>query len=181
MMKLKMFLLLLMVMMIGTFASTVAVGLGVTLHIVVAAGSGGDVGGMEGSTDTASGPIANHRCHNVQLPDRSRRLLVVYRANAADDRGRDLRFGITFCSYDCTMLFLLLLLLLLLTVTLAITTGARASLGPGDQLPSLLMLLVVPLTFRGILWAEALRTLRVVTSRCRWWCTRCRSRRTAAA
>lgn len=73
---------LLLVIMIGTFASTaVAVGQRVTLHIVVAAG------GVEGSTDTASGPIAS-RCHNVQLPDRSRRLLVVNRANAADDRRR---------------------------------------------------------------------------------------------
>lgn len=174
-------LLLLMVVMIGTFASTVAVGLGLTFHIVVAAAdsSGGDVGGMEGSTDTASGPIANHRCHNVQLPDCSRRLLIVYRANAADDRGRDLRFGITFCSYDCTMLLMLLLLLLLvlLTVTLIITApNARASLGSGDQIPSLL-LLVVLLTFRGILLAGRLRA--VASCRCR--CACCRSRRTVAA
>lgn len=49
----------------------------------------------------------------VQLPDRAaagRRLPVVDRANAADDRGRNLGFGITFCSYDCTVLLLLLLL-----------------------------------------------------------------------
>lgn len=182
-MKLEMLLvLLLMVMMIGTFASTaVAVGLWVTLHIVVA-GSGGNVGGVEGSTRTApSGPIANHRCHNVQLPDSSRRLLIVYRANAADDRGRDLCFGITFCSYDCTLLLMLLLwlvlmLLLLLTVTLIITgTAARANLGPGDQIPSLL-LLVVLLSFRGILLAGG----GVASCCCRWWCTCCRSRRTAA-
>lgn len=157
---------LLLVIMIGTFASTaVAVGQGVTLHIVVAAG------GVEGSTDTASGPIAS-RCHNVQLPDRSRRLLVVNRANAADDRRRDLRFSITFCSYDCTMV-LLLVVLLLLTVTLVIT-ATRASLGPGGQIP--LLLIPVILAFRGILLA-GLCALRVVAS-CRWCaCSRSLRRR----
>lgn len=157
---------LLLVIMIGTFASTaVAVGQGVTLHIVVAAG------GVEGSTDTASGPIAS-RCHNVQLPDRSRRLLVVNRANAADDRRRDLRFSITFCSYDCTMV-LLLVVLLLLTVTLVIT-ATRASLGPGGQIP--LLLIPVVLAFRGILLA-GLCALRVVAS-CRWCaCSRSLRRR----
>lgn len=141
----------------------------VTNIVVAAAGSGGDVGGVEGSTDTTSGPIANHRCHNVQLPDRSRRLLIVYRANATDNRGRDLRFGITFCSYDCTMLLMLLLLLLLLlvllTVTLVITAATvRASLGSGNQIPLLLkllmlllLLLVVLLTFRRVLSAGGLQ------------------------
>lgn len=153
MVLLLMMLLLMMmmvVMMIGTFASTVAVGLWVAVHIVVA-GSGDFGGGVEGSTRTASGPIAN-RCHNVQLPDRSRRLLIVNRANTADDRGRDLRFSITFCCYDCTML---LLLLLLMTVTLIITATRASLLVPGDQFPLLLLMLVaiVLAAFRGILLA----------------------------
>lgn len=126
--KVMMMMLLLLMMMIGTFASTVAVGLA-TSHIVVAHGSSGD-GGVEGIAGAASGPIADRR-HNVQLPDRSRRLVIVDRANAADDRGRNLRFSITFCSYDCTVLLLLLLavvlLLLLLAVTLIITTTDTVS------------------------------------------------------
>lgn len=149
---LMMMMLMMVVMMIGTFASTVAVGLWMAVHIVVACG--GDFGGgVEGSTRTASGPIAN-RCHNVQLPDRSRRLLIVNRANTADDRGRDLRFSITFCCYDCTML--LLLLLLLMTVTLIITATRASLLGPGDQFPLLLLMLVAVVlaaAFRGILLA----------------------------
>lgn len=146
---LMMMMLMMVVMMIGTFASTVAVGLWVAVHIVVA--GGGDFGGgVEGSTRTASGPIAN-RCHNVQLPDRSRRLLIVNRANTADDRGRDLRFSITFCCYDCTMV----LLLLLMTVTLIITATRASLLGPGDQFPLLLLMLVaiVLAAVRGILLA----------------------------
>lgn len=83
-----MMLLMMVMMMIGTFASTAAVGLCVTWVHIVVAGSGDFGGGVEGSTRTASGPIAD-RCHNVQLPDRSRRLLIVNRANTADDRGRD--------------------------------------------------------------------------------------------
>lgn len=175
-MVLVMMLLLLMVMMVGTFTSTVAVSLRMTLHIVVA-GSGGDVGGVEGSSGTASGSISA-RCHNVQLPDCSRRLLIVYRANAADDRGRDLRFSITFCGYDCTML---LLLLLLLPVTLVITTTRSSLVGPGDQILLLLLLLVlVVLPFRGILLA-GLRALQTVASCHRRCACRRRSRRTAAA
>lgn len=143
--------LMMVVMMIGTFASTVAVDLWMAVHIVVACG--GDFGGgVEGSTRTASGPIAN-RCHNVQLPDRSCRLLIVNRANTADDRGRNLRFSITFCCYDCTML---LLLLLLMTVTLIITATRASLLGPGDQFPLLLLMLVAVVlaaAFRGILLA----------------------------
>lgn len=152
MVLLLMMLMMMMVVMIGTFASTVAVGLWVTwVHIVVACG-GNFGGGVEGSTRTASGPIAN-RCHNVQLPDRSCRLLIVNRANTADDRGRDLRFSITFCCYDCTML---LLLLLLMTVTLIITATRASLLGPGDQFPLLLLMLVAVVlaaAFRGILLA----------------------------
>lgn len=148
MVLLLMMMLMMVVMMIGTFASTVAVGLWVAVHIVVA--GGGDFGGgIEGSTRTASGPIAN-RCHNVQLPDRSRRLLIVNRANTADDRGRDLRFSITFCCYDCTML------LLLMTVTLIITATRASLLGPGDQFPLLLLLMLVAVVLaavRGILLA----------------------------
>lgn len=148
---LMLLMMMMVVMMIGTFASTVAVGLWMAVHIVVACG--GDFGGgVEGSTRTASGPIAN-RCHNVQLPNRSRRLLIVNRANTADDRGRDLRFSITFCCYDCTML---LLLLLLMTVTLIITATRASLLGPGDQFPLLLLMLVAVVlaaAFRGILLA----------------------------
>lgn len=59
-----------------------------------------------------------------------RRLSVVDRANAADDRGRDLGFGITFCSYDCTAVMLILLLLLLLSRLLLLITGRR----PADLL-----------------------------------------------
>lgn len=149
---LMMLMMMVMVVMIGTFASTVAIGLWVAAHIVVACG--GDFGGgVEGSTRTASGPIAN-RCHDVQLPDCSCRLLIVNRANTADDRGRDLRFSITFCCYDCTML---LLLLLLMTVTLIITATRASLLGPGDQFPLLLLLMLVAVVlaaaFRGILLA----------------------------
>lgn len=70
---------------------TVAVGL-VTSYIVVVAGSCAVVVvvGVEGIAGVASGPIAD-RCHNVQLPGRCRRLVIVDRANAADDRGRDLK------------------------------------------------------------------------------------------
>uniref|UniRef100_A0A8D8HNN9 (northern house mosquito) hypothetical protein n=1 Tax=Culex pipiens TaxID=7175 RepID=A0A8D8HNN9_CULPI len=45
----------------------------------------------------------------VQLLDRAaagRRLPVVDRANAADYRGRNLGFGVTFCSYDCAGMLL---------------------------------------------------------------------------
>lgn len=59
-----------------------------------------------------------------------RRLSVVDRANAADDRGRDLGFGITFCSYNCTAVMLILLLLLLLSRLLLLITGRR----PADLL-----------------------------------------------
>lgn len=130
-MLLLLLLLIMMMMMIGTFASTVTVAL-TTSHIVVADGSGGNVG-VERIAGVASGPIAN-RCHNVQLSDRCRRLMIVDRANAADNRGRNLRFSITFCSYDCTVLLLLLLLvmvllqlLLLLAMTLIITTADYVS------------------------------------------------------
>lgn len=135
-----MLLLQLMMIMIGTFASTVAVSL-ITSHIVVADDGGGGYVGVEGIAGAASGPIAD-RCHNVQLPDRCRRLVIVDRANAADNRGRNLRFSITFCSYDCTVLLLLLvvLLLLLLAVTLIITTTDTV----------LLLLMMIVLTF-GIL------------------------------
>lgn len=64
-----------------------------------------------------------------------RRLPVVDRANAADDRGRDLGFGITFCSYDCTVILLLLLQLSLMvvnatssTLLLLVITGRPADL-----------------------------------------------------
>lgn len=77
-----------------------------------------------------------------------RRLPVVDRANAADDRCRDLGFGITFCSYDCTvMLILLLLLKLSLMVVnatstlllLLLITGRPADLR--RRLPVLLLVL----------------------------------------
>lgn len=52
----------------------------------------------------------------VHVLDRTaagRRLPIVDRANAADDRGRNLGFGITFCGYDCTVMLLLQLSLVL--------------------------------------------------------------------
>lgn len=78
-----------------------------------------------------------------------RRLPVVDRANAADDRCRDLGFGITFCSYDCTVMLILLLLLKLslmvvnatstLLLLLLLITGRPADLR--RRLPVLLLVL----------------------------------------